>query len=114
MRAAAPTRPCPSAPDGPAPLPPLRCGGDGWALLGEFAKFVPVSSQRIAAVRAKCAASAAGDGAAGRAAAKHAIEVDVVGAAGEQLELGFVSPAGAVSVARVRLGEGGVATVVRG
>ena len=76
---------------------PLTCDGAGWALLGEPSKFISVSRQRVADVRVDCGAAPA-------------MEVDLVGAAGEAVELSFVSPRGRVRTASYVLDGRGRAT----
>ena len=69
---------------------------NGCAVLGEVGKAVPVSPQRVAAIRAV---------------GKSGAEVDIVGSAGEEVRFAFASSAGQVSVAAATIGDGGTATV---
>ena len=69
------------------------------SLLGESAKLVHVSAQRVVAVRPSCAAAAL------------ALEVVVRGAVGELVELAFAAPDGSVHAKAVRVGASGRASV---
>lgn len=79
-------------------LAPLRASG--WALLGELGKWVPVASQRFAAVED-------GDGASGQQAA--ALTAELRGAPGEEVEVAFLSPEGKVVTDKVTIGKDGTA-----
>ena len=63
---------------------------NGWAVLGETTKIVPVSSQRISSI------SANSDGA--------AVVVELIGANGENVQMGFMSADGKVVVLHCTLG----------
>ena len=66
---------------------------NGWCVLGETTKIVSVSAQRIASI------SAGSDGA--------AVVVDLIGASGEHVEMGFMDAGGQVVVLRCAVGLSG-------
>ena len=79
-----------------APVSPLS----QVAYLGELGKWVPVASQRFAAVED-------GDGASGQQAA--ALTAELRGAPGEEVEVAFLSPEGKVVTDKVTIGKDGTA-----
>eukprot|EP01049_Picozoa_sp_SAG25_P004967 SAG25_NODE_326_length_9730_cov_8.520195_4_plen_148_part_00 len=68
---------------------------NGYAVLGEVAKAVPISPQRTVCIRA------VSDGA----------EADIVGSKGELVKFAFMSKTGNISVAMATIGDSGKATV---
>lgn len=77
-------------------LAEVACDGDGWALLGELEKIVPVSPQRVAAIDTTCGA-------------EFGMEVSLVGAPGEAVELTFLSPDKVLTPVSATIGADGMA-----
>ena len=85
---------------------PTTCNGTGWTLLGELQKLISISAQRVTHLEAECAGA---DG--------PELQLQIIGADNEAVELTFLPPSHAVradaklQVVTVVLPASGVATI---
>ena len=77
---------------------PISCDGGGFALLGEMAKLVSLSSQRVASVSPSCSSSPA-------------MDVSLIGAPGEVVSISFMEPSGGVITRSATIASNGTAHV---
>ena len=80
-------------------IAPRTCSGNGWALLGEVEKIIPMAQQRVTAMDADCTEG------------KEQLTVSIVGQPSEIVTLTFVSPRHEVVDKQVTVGADGTAKV---
>ena len=86
-----------------------------WAVLGETTKIVAVSTQRIEGITAFTGGSVDGDsGGDGGGDGGAAVEVSLIGTAGEVVEMAFMNPAGAVIAVSCAVGTSGRVRMLAG